>query len=90
MEKEVRNAYDALVTGFRAVQLQRRNVDLARESVRLTTERYRIGAASFVELQQATSQATQAEQGLIDARYEFMKTLARLEAAVGRSIEARP
>jgi outer membrane protein TolC len=88
VEKEVRNQYDALVTGYRSVRLQERNVDLARESVRLTTERYRIGAASYIELQQATSQATQTEQGLINARYEFMKTLARLQAAVGRPIEA--
>lgn len=86
VEKEVRNQYDALVAGYRSVRLQERNVYLARESVRLTTERYRIGAASYIELQQATSQATQTEQGLINARYEFMKTLARLQAAVGRPI----
>jgi outer membrane protein TolC len=86
VEREVRNQYDLLVTGYRSVRLQERNVDLARESVRLTTERYRIGAASYIELQQATSQATQTEQGLINARYEFMKTLARLQAAVGRPI----
>jgi outer membrane protein len=86
VEKEVRNQYDALVTGYQSVRLQERNVDLARESVRLTTERYRIGAASYIQLQQATSQATQTEQGLINARYEFMKTLARLQAAVGRPI----
>ncbi len=89
VEKEVRNQYDALVTGYRSVRLQERNVELARESVRLTTERYRIGAASYVELQQATSQATQTEQGLINARYEYMKTLARLQAALGRPITVR-
>ncbi len=55
--------------------------------MRLQTERYRIGAASYIELQNATTQATQAEQGLIEARYEFMKSFARLEGAVGRPIE---
>ncbi len=90
VEKDVRNAYDALGPSYRAVQLQQRNVELARESVRLTTERYRVGAATYIELQQATAQATQAEQGLIDARYEFMKTLARLQAALGRPIEVTP
>jgi len=89
VEKDVRNAYDALTAGYQAVQLQQRNVELARESVRLTTERYRIGAASYLELQQATSQATRAEQGLIDARYEFMKSLAQLQGAVGREIGGR-
>jgi outer membrane protein TolC len=87
VDKEVRNAYAALVAGHQVVRLQERNVELARESVRMTTERYRIGAASYIELQQATSQATETERGLIEARYEFMKTLAQLQGAVGRPIE---
>lgn len=87
VEKDVRNAYDALAQSYRAVQLQQRNVELARESVRLTTERYRIGAASYIELQNATTQATEAERGLIEARYDFMTNLARLQGAVGRPIE---
>jgi len=86
VEKEVRNTYDALASGYQALRLQARNVELARESVRLQTERYRIGAATYIELQNATTQLTQAEQGLIEARYEFMKSFARLQGAVGRPI----
>jgi outer membrane protein TolC len=85
-DKEIRNQYDALVTAYQTVQIRTRLVDLARESVRLTTERYRIGAASYIELQQATSQATDAERGLIDARYNFMQALARLEGAIGQPL----
>ena len=85
-DKEVRNQYDALSTAYRSVQIRTRLVDLARENVRLTTERYRIGAASYVELQQVTNQATDAERGLIEARYSFMQTLARLEGALGRPL----
>lgn len=84
--KDVRNAYDRLVTAYRTVKLQRQNVDLAREAVRLATERYRVGAASYVELQNATVQATEAERGLIEARYDFMEAFAALKAAVGRSL----
>ncbi|KPK82544.1 MAG: hypothetical protein AMS25_02025 [Gemmatimonas sp. SM23_52] len=86
VEKEVRNAYDALFAGYQSLRLQARNVELARESVRLQTERYRIGAATYIELQNATTQLTQAEQGLIEARYEFMKSFAQLQGAVGRPI----
>jgi outer membrane protein TolC len=85
-DKDVRNNYEALVTAYRAFQIRTRLVELARESVRLTTERYRIGATSYIELQQATSQLTEAERGLIDARYNFMQTLARLEGAIGHPI----
>jgi outer membrane protein TolC len=89
-DKEVKNAYDELVTAYRAVRLQTRNVELARESVRLATQRYRIGAISYIELQNATAQATQAERGLIEARYEFMQAFARLQGVVGRPIEIPP
>ena len=85
-DRDIQDAYDALQTAYRAVQLQTRNVELARESVRLATERYRIGAISYIELQNATSQSTQAERGLIEARYDFMQNFARLQGAVGRPI----
>ncbi len=54
--------------------------------MRLTTERYRIGATSYLELQRAIDQLTEAERGLIDARYSFMQALAQLQGAVGRPI----
>jgi outer membrane protein TolC len=85
-DKDVRNQYDALDVDYRSVQIRTRLVDMARENVRLTTERYRIGAATYVELQQVTTQASDAERGLIEARYNFMQTLARLEAALGRPL----
>ena len=85
-DKEVKNAYDALLTDYQAVQLQERNVQLARESVRLATERYQIGSISYIELQNATNQETEAERGLIEARYAFMQSFARLQGAVGRPI----
>lgn len=85
-DKDVRNNFEALRTAYQAVQIRTRLVGLAREAVRLATERYRIGATTYTELQQATSQLTEAERGLIDARYNFMQTLARLEGAIGRPI----
>ncbi len=85
-DKEIRNQYDALVVVYQSVQIRTRLVELARESVRLTTERYRIGATSYLELQRAIDQLTEAERGLIDARYNFMQALAQLQGAVGRPI----
>ncbi len=84
--KEIHNQYEALRAAYQTVQIRTRLVDLARESVRLTTERYRIGATSYLELQRAIDQLTEAERGLIDARYSFMQALAQLQGAVGRPI----
>ncbi|UCF18464.1 MAG: TolC family protein [Gemmatimonadota bacterium] len=89
-EKDVRNQYDALVSAYQAYQIRSRLIELARESVRLATERYRIGATSYLELQRATDQLTDAERGLIDARYNFMQALARLEGAIGRRLARTP
>lgn len=86
MEKDVRNLYEELGTRHRAYQIQLRNVEQARELVRMATERYRIGATSYAELQQAQDRETEAERGLIESRYDFMRTLARLKAAVGAPI----
>ena len=87
IERDVRNLYEELRTRYRAFQVQQRNVQQARELVRMSQERYRIGAASIVELRQATDRETEAERGLIAARYEFMQTQARLKAAVGAPID---
>lgn len=45
------------------------------------------GAASYLELQGATVRATEAERGLIEVRYDFLKELARLKETVGGPVD---
>jgi outer membrane protein len=76
----------AVQTAFRTAQLQDQVVDRATEELRLAQERFRFGVASSVEVTDAQTSLAQSEQARIDAVYNYHKSLAALEALVGRPL----
>jgi outer membrane protein len=68
------------------ISLANEAVQASAEDLRVQTERYRAGIST--ELDQLTSQLayTQAQVGLVSARYKYQLTRAQLEALVGRSL----
>jgi len=68
------------------VRLEERNRALAAEQLRLAQERYRVGAASFLELSDAETIRARADRAHLAAVYAFHEALAALEAAVGRRL----
>lgn len=83
---EVATAYANLKTAQRSVELETRNRDLADEQLRLARERYRLGAASFLELQDAVTIKARADRAYLIAVYSFHESMAALETAVGRNL----
>jgi outer membrane protein len=83
---DVSAAYFTLVTAVRASEVQEQNAAKAREELRLTEERYRVGAATFVELAESRSSFERAEQDRIAAIYDYHQAWAALENAVGRPL----
>jgi outer membrane protein len=83
---EVTAAYYTLVTAVRASDVQEQNARKAREELRLTEERYRVGAATFVELTESRASFERAEQDRIAAIYDYHQAWAALENAVGRPL----
>jgi len=75
-----------LQTAYGTAQLQEQVVDRATEELRLAQERFRFGVASSVEVTDAQTSLALAEQGRIDAIYIYHKSLAALEALVGRPL----
>ncbi|HET7459601.1 MAG TPA: TolC family protein [Longimicrobium sp.] len=75
-----------LQTAFRVAQLQDQVVSKATEELRLAQERFRFGVASSVEVTDAQTSLSLAEQARIDAVYNYHKSLAALEALVGRPL----
>jgi outer membrane protein TolC len=61
-------------------------VTAAQEDLRVQTERYRAGIATALDRQSSELAVTQAELGLVAARYNYQVTRATLEALVGRSL----
>ncbi|HEU4558441.1 MAG TPA: TolC family protein [Longimicrobium sp.] len=76
----------ALQTAYRTAQLQEQVVSKATEELRLAQERFRFGVASSVEVTDAQTSLALAEQARIDAVYNYHKSLAALEALVGRPL----
>lgn len=83
---EVTSAWTTLTAGYRAFRLQEQNATAARTALELAQERYRVGLNSLVDLQQARADFDRAETDRIDALYEFHRSFAALENAVGRPL----
>lgn len=83
---QVASAHDNLMTSARVVRLEERNQQGADEQLRLARERYRLGAASFIELLEAETIKAQADRSYLQAQYDFHEALAALESAVGRRL----
>lgn len=83
---EVGTAYLNLTTAHETVALEEVNLELAADQLELARERYRVGLASFIELQEAETVMARADRAYLNAVYSFHQNLAALEAAVGRPL----
>ena len=61
-------------------------VTAAQEDLRVQMQRYRAGISTALEQLSSAFAVTQAELGLVAARYNYQLTRAALEALVGRSL----
>jgi outer membrane protein len=86
IETEVGTALYNVQTARRSAELEARNAALAAEQLELARERYRVGVASFLELQDAETAQARADRAHLTAVYQFHESLAALEAAVGRPL----
>lgn len=83
---DVSQAYYGLLTAYETIGIQEANRTAAHEQLRLATERYRVGSGTFFELLDAQVAAQRAEADYITAVYVYHRTIAALEAAVGRAL----
>ena len=86
MTADVTQGYLNLVTAARTVELQEVNAQRAREELTYAQERYRVGAATFLDVTTASGSFVQAQVDRINAIYDYHRAFAALEAAVGRPL----
>lgn len=84
VRRDVVEAYEAYTTARAAFDLAFEGVTVARENLRVQDERYRAGATTIIDLVTAQVSFTEAEAGLVQARYATRLALAGLEALLGR------
>lgn len=86
VESDVHGRYLGLSTAFRAIAVQSQSREAARDQLRLAQDRYRLGSGTALEVSDAQNSVQRAEGDYVNAIYDYHKTLAALEAAVGRPL----
>jgi outer membrane protein len=82
-QRDVTEAYDGYETARAAVTLASDGVTVARENYRVQGARYKGGVTTVLDLLTAQNGLSDAEAGLVQARYAARLALARLEAILG-------
>lgn len=68
------------------IAITRSSVQAASEDIRVVGERYRLGAATIVDLLTSQEALTQAEVDAVNARFDYLRAKAQVEALIGRSL----
>lgn len=76
----------AAATAFEQIDIARSNVAAATEDLRVQNERYRVGAATILDLLTSQAALTQAEVNLVQTRFNYLIARAQVEAVVGRTL----
>jgi outer membrane protein len=83
---DVSNAYLSLIAATKTVQLQEQIAEKASEELAAVQERYRVGAATFLEVTTSRGQYETALIGRVNSIYDYHTAFANLESAVGRPL----
>jgi outer membrane protein len=76
----------ALFTASAQIGFADANVAAAAEALRVTQDRYRLGAGTLLDLLTGEANLTQAQVSQVQARFDYLNARAQLEALVGHSL----
>ncbi|HHX40408.1 MAG TPA: TolC family protein [Armatimonadetes bacterium] len=80
---DVQQAILSMSDAVERMQAAAKNVDQAREALRLAKLRYQEGISTTLEVTDAQAALTQAESNLVNARYDYLQARARYLRAIG-------
>lgn len=86
VRQEVVRAFEGYNTARASAEIENEAVGVARENLRVQSERYRTGATTIIDLISAQVELTEAEVALVQARHVTRLALAGLEALLGRRL----
>jgi outer membrane protein len=86
VDAQVTQQLAALFTAFTQIDISTGQVAAATEDMRVQQERYRVGAATILDLLTSQANLTQAEVNLVQSRFNYVNARAQLEATVGRQL----
>jgi outer membrane protein len=68
------------------IDITQTSVTAAREDMRVQQERYRLGASTIVDVLTSQEALNQAEVDVVNARFDYLRAEAQLEALIGRNL----
>jgi outer membrane protein TolC len=83
LRSDIQHLYNTYNAILEIVDINRGNLEAAREEYRLASERYRLGSGTSLELREAQVNLTEAEQILVAAEYNTIITYIELLEAAG-------
>jgi len=83
---DVTSAYLSLIAAAKTVQLQEQTAQKAAEELAAVEERYKVGAATFLEVTTSRGSYETAQIGRVNSIYDYHTAFANLESAVGRPL----
>ncbi len=86
LRAQIASSLAAVRTAYETELIEQRNQAVAAEQLRLATEQYRVGSASFLDLVEAETVMAQADRERVGAIYAYHDLLANLEALVGAGL----
>ena len=76
----------ALTTAYEKISIAHDNLAAATEDLRVQNERYRVGAATILDLLTSQAALTTAETNLVQVRFDYLIARAQVEAVLGRTL----
>jgi outer membrane protein len=68
------------------IEITERNVEASNEDLRVQQERYRLGASTILDVLLTQEAVTQAEVDAVNARFDYLRARAAIEALIGRPL----
>lgn len=86
VKEEVWSAYSGLQEAYEAIQASEVQVIDAEESLRVASERYKVGAGTINDLLDAETALLKAEVNLVNAKWDYHTSNAELAKSVGKLV----
>jgi outer membrane protein TolC len=86
VQASLTSQYAALDAARVRIEISRASVEAAAEDLRVVNERYRVGAATILDILNSQEALAQAEVDAITARFDYLNAKAQIEALIGRRL----
>lgn len=86
IEASLTTQFAALEAARVRIEITQASVTAATEDLRVVSERYRVGAATILDVLTSQEAVAQAEVDAVNARFDYLNARAQIEALIGRQL----